>query len=446
MSTQVTINDVLPKTQIVATSGQTVFSTNWTANAASDIQVFKRASGVNANDLTQALLPNQYTVNFVGSEQDVEVTLLSGATTGDIVTIIRDTPADRLNLYNNTNFTASMLNQDVGILTLVDQQAQLYNEELTPRFNKSCTLTDANIPSIDTVLPVLGANQLWIKNSSNTGMTVLTLTGEPAPDSAAYWVSAGNTGLTNEVNVGALSTGLLKITVSSAVATPTPAVLGSDYYGPGQGSPIPVEFGGTEVTAFTPNAVVCGGTNSTAPLQTVAVGTAGQILTSNGASAPPSFQNFAFVGIPIGGGLTHYGTTPPSGFYVCDGSAKNRITDAALFAEIGTTYGAGDGSTTFNLPNRSRRVSIGSGGSATGVIGNAVGDVGGTETITLIGANLPVGTPINSGGTSGNSLASTASGTANVPSNNTANYLQGSGAAVNIMQPALVVLECIRYQ
>jgi microcystin-dependent protein len=44
-------------------------------------------------------------------------------------------------------------------------------------------------------------------------------------------------------------------------------------------------------------------------------------------------------------------TTPPSGFLACDGSAVSRSQYAALFTAIGTTYGAGDGSTTFNLPD-----------------------------------------------------------------------------------------------
>lgn len=45
------------------------------------------------------------------------------------------------------------------------------------------------------------------------------------------------------------------------------------------------------------------------------------------------------------------GTTTPSGWLLCDGSAVSRTAYAALFAVIGTAYGAGDGSTTFNLPN-----------------------------------------------------------------------------------------------
>jgi microcystin-dependent protein len=44
-------------------------------------------------------------------------------------------------------------------------------------------------------------------------------------------------------------------------------------------------------------------------------------------------------------------TTPPSGFLACDGAAVMRDQYSALFTAIGTTYGAGDGSTTFNLPD-----------------------------------------------------------------------------------------------
>ena len=45
------------------------------------------------------------------------------------------------------------------------------------------------------------------------------------------------------------------------------------------------------------------------------------------------------------------GTTAPAGWLICDGSAISRTLYAGLFAVIGTTYGAGDGTTTFNLPD-----------------------------------------------------------------------------------------------
>lgn len=53
---------------------------------------------------------------------------------------------------------------------------------------------------------------------------------------------------------------------------------------------------------------------------------------------------------PVGAKLEHFGPTAPANFLACDGSAVSRTTYSALFAVIGTTYGAGNGTTTFNLP------------------------------------------------------------------------------------------------
>lgn len=78
-------------------------------------------------------------------------------------------------------------------------------------------------------------------------------------------------------------------------------------------------------------------------------------------------------------GIIHIyaGTTPPEGFLACDGSAVSRSTYSELFSAIGTTFGAGDGSTTFNLPDLSGRVCI---GSSQGI---SLGSTGGSETVTL---------------------------------------------------------------
>ena len=53
--------------------------------------------------------------------------------------------------------------------------------------------------------------------------------------------------------------------------------------------------------------------------------------------------------------------TAPTGYLLCNGALISRTTYAALFAVIGTTYGAGDGSTTFTLPNFKDRMPIGAG-------------------------------------------------------------------------------------
>lgn len=56
-------------------------------------------------------------------------------------------------------------------------------------------------------------------------------------------------------------------------------------------------------------------------------------------------------GAPAGSYLWHAGDTAPTGYLVANGAAVSRTTYAALFAVIGTRYGAGDGATTFNLPD-----------------------------------------------------------------------------------------------
>lgn len=62
------------------------------------------------------------------------------------------------------------------------------------------------------------------------------------------------------------------------------------------------------------------------------------------------------VGLKPGFVCPFAGTTAPDGWLICDGSAVSRTTYADLFAVIGTTYGAGDGNSTFNLPDLSNRV------------------------------------------------------------------------------------------
>lgn len=92
--------------------------------------------------------------------------------------------------------------------------------------------------------------------------------------------------------------------------------------------------------------------------------------------------------VPVGTLLDFAGSAAPSGFLLCDGSAVSRTTYAGLFAVVGTTWGAGDGSTTFNVPDLRRRTTIGSGGTAVGPVATTVGAVGGEETHALTIAEL----------------------------------------------------------
>lgn len=70
-------------------------------------------------------------------------------------------------------------------------------------------------------------------------------------------------------------------------------------------------------------------------------------------------------GIPIGGIITFAGWPLPVGYLRCDGTAYSRTTYSELFTLIGTSYGSGDGSTTFNVPNFSGKVAVGVGTATT---------------------------------------------------------------------------------
>ena len=104
--------------------------------------------------------------------------------------------------------------------------------------------------------------------------------------------------------------------------------------------------------------------------------------------------------MPVGVVVPFAGSTSPAGWQLCYGQAISRTTYAGLFATIGTTYGSGDGSTTFNVPDLRGRVVAGEddmGGTAasrltaggSGITGTTLGASGGTETHTLTSAQMP---------------------------------------------------------
>ena len=101
--------------------------------------------------------------------------------------------------------------------------------------------------------------------------------------------------------------------------------------------------------------------------------------------------------IPLAGGMDYWGAAVPNSCFAFPiGQAISRTTYAALFAIMGTTYGAGDGATTFNLPDKTGRVSAMKEAAATRLTatcfgGNSanIGAVGGSESHSLVEAEIP---------------------------------------------------------
>lgn len=175
--------------------------------------------------------------------------------------------------------------------------------------------------------------------------------------------------------------------------------------------------------------------------------------------------------VPSGTVIDFAGTVAPTGYLTCDGSVVAQATYPDLYTAIGTTWNTGgEGAGNFRLPSLSRRVGVGSGGSGTGTLGNAVGNIGGAETHTLTEAELAAHTHSFSATTSSNGahthtyvnvdgagsteytvVGGTNKGTSSTSSDGAHTHTvsgtsgsTGSGTAHSILQPSAVVLKCIK--
>lgn len=184
--------------------------------------------------------------------------------------------------------------------------------------------------------------------------------------------------------------------------------------------------------------------------------------------------------VPIGASLEFWGSTVPNNsFALMYGQAISRTTYATLFSLFGTTYGTGDGSTTFNLPDCRGRVIAGKddmGGSAAGrigsvvtdngtIVGTTLGSSGGSPTHVLTTGEMPAHTHANSLSDPGHTHTFTdtnQTGTGNLPCagggsvTNTVtttsvttgitltNASAGTGNAHAIMQPTIIANRMLR--
>lgn len=168
------------------------------------------------------------------------------------------------------------------------------------------------------------------------------------------------------------------------------------------------------------------------------------------AAATTSFVGSAInIAVPVGTVLWSAGSATPSGYLLCNGAAVGRATYPDLFAAIGATYGAGDGSTTFNLPNIIDRFPQGNATPGTVKAAGLPNITGEWATVDMGGRETYSNGAIIAGTTNLNRAPITSSGghtmyditlTLNA-SKSSAVY----GNSSTVQPPALTLLPCIKY-
>jgi len=182
--TDIVVTDIPPREQITSGGGTGPFNYPFAVFAQTDLNVYLTPAGTVPSDLTNILTYNvQYTV-IINPAPAVggSITLVTASTAGDIITIVRNMPDDRLNNYIAGGlFQATDVNTDFDRTVFMAQQNKMYDTEVGVHYN----LSASPVPVVDTVLPVLPANAIWIKAADNSKIIAVTTTGTVNPYSVA---------------------------------------------------------------------------------------------------------------------------------------------------------------------------------------------------------------------------------------------------------------------
>lgn len=338
--------------------------TGRTITAGTGISV-SNGSGVSGNPEISSTI-TQYTDELA---QDAVGTILLDTSTIDLSyddatpTISADIVADSIT-NTHINSSAAIARTKVASGTadhvIINNGSGVLSSESTLAKVRGGTGADnssVTFPATGTIVTETGTQTLTNKTLtgniadnlvSGTGTFVLNTTGiVTVPNATTDLVGTNNSQtITNKTFSGSIT--------YSQTATPANPSAGSNRLYPKVDNQFyTLTSGGTEAVLAT-NPMTTGGDviyggASGVPTR-LANGSAGQILESSGSTNAPVWSDR---GMPSGAVIMWSGAlgAPPTGWLDLDGSAINRTTYSALFALYGVDYGAGDGSTTFNLPN-----------------------------------------------------------------------------------------------
>ncbi len=246
------VTDIPPFNQYTSAGGVGPFNFAFLAFAQTDVVVYLTPSGTVPDDADNILT---YNVDFTVALNALpaiggSITLINASAAGDIITIVRAMPDNRLNNYIAGGlFQATTVNTDFDRTVLMAQQNKFYDQNIGVHYNISSTPV---VPT-DTVLPILPANCIWMKSADNTKINAYLTTGTVNPYSVALPTTDDAIARFDGVAGNLQNSGVL-IDDANAITGAQSAVIGNLTYSLAGGNTI-TSANANGVIRFTPNGI-----------------------------------------------------------------------------------------------------------------------------------------------------------------------------------------------
>ena len=208
------IQDVDQRVQYTATASQTVFTVPFPFLANSDIVVYQ-----NSTKLDEGASAGEYGLSGAGNPSGGTMTLVTGATVNDIITIFGNQPIDRTSIYSATisNLTGSDLNNDFNREIIMLKQLWTTQNLLQLQYAPYAEVSQDETVTTDRWLPKMSALESWRMNAGGTAIEVYQGLDVTAASGLTFLVQTADSTIPNAQAMGALATGIVKNTTSTGV-------------------------------------------------------------------------------------------------------------------------------------------------------------------------------------------------------------------------------------